>query len=158
GADFLKLDFSIVPIIIALSWLGMTAAIWVVFLRTILKLILANEGVNTYLGLPVNVAVVLTFILALGLMMSQKMQWHQKLIAMVISVIAITVVAMIINWLVAIPLYATFANFDINRLIGIKTYLFGMVMPFNLIQGIIWFVTGEIVKASLTPLWHKIVS
>ncbi|WP_312979667.1 ECF transporter S component [Leuconostoc falkenbergense] len=158
GADFLKLDFSIVPIIIALSWLGMTAAIWVVFLRTILKLILANEGVNTYLGLPVNVAVVLTFILVLGLMMSQKMQWHQKLIAMVISVIAITVVAMIINWLVAIPLYATFANFDINRLIGIKTYLFGMVMPFNLIQGIIWFVTGEIAKASLTPLWQKIVS
>ena len=76
GADFLKLDFSIVPIIIALSWLGMTAAIWVVFLRTILKLILANEGVNTYLGLPVNVAVVLTFILVLGLMISQKMQWH----------------------------------------------------------------------------------
>jgi len=77
---------------------------------------------------------------------------------MVISVTAITVVAMIINWLVAIPLYATFANFDINRLIGIKTYLFGMVLPFNLIQGIIWFVTGEIVKASLTPLWQKIVS
>jgi len=33
-----------------------------------------------------------------------------------------------------------------------------MVMPFNLVQGIIWFVTGEIVKASLTPLWQKIVS
>jgi len=54
GADFLKLDFSIVPVLIAGYWLDLTAALWTVILRTLLKLILANEGVNTYLGLPVN--------------------------------------------------------------------------------------------------------
>lgn len=44
GADFLKLDFSIVPVLLAGYWLNVTAAMWVVILRTVLKLILANEG------------------------------------------------------------------------------------------------------------------
>jgi len=56
GADFLKVDFSIVPVMIALYWLGLSAAISTIVIRTILKLVLANEGVNTYLGLPVNIS------------------------------------------------------------------------------------------------------
>ena len=63
GASFLKLDFSIVPIIIAGYWIDISAAMWTVVLRTLLKLILANEGVNTYLGLPVNLVAVIIFLL-----------------------------------------------------------------------------------------------
>ena len=35
GADFLKLDFSIVPVLIAGYWLALTAALWTVILRTL---------------------------------------------------------------------------------------------------------------------------
>ncbi|WP_334104278.1 ECF transporter S component, partial [Leuconostoc lactis] len=71
GADFLKLDFSIVPVLIAGYWLDLTAALWTVILRTLLKLILANEGVNTYLGLPVNLWAIVIFALILFWVMPQ---------------------------------------------------------------------------------------
>ena len=71
GADFLKLDISIVPVLIAGYWLDLTAALWTVILRTLLKLILANEGVNTYLGLPVNLWAIVIFALILFWVMPQ---------------------------------------------------------------------------------------
>lgn len=81
SADFLKLDFSIVPVVIGLYWLNYSASLWVILIRTLLKLILANEGVNTYLGLPVNLLVVLAFITVLKITMpnlEQYSNWQKK--------------------------------------------------------------------------------
>ncbi|GMA70678.1 hypothetical protein GCM10025879_19240 [Leuconostoc litchii] len=81
GADFLKLDFSIIPVVIGLYWLNYTSAVWIILLRTLLKLILANEGVNTYLGLPVNLIVILTFITVMKITMPNVIylsRWSKK--------------------------------------------------------------------------------
>jgi len=158
SADFLKLDFSIVPVVIGLYWLNYSASLWVILIRTLLKLILANEGVNTYLGLPVNLLVVLAFITVLKITMpnlEQYSNWQKKILPLISSTFVMTIVAIVINWFVAIPLYARFANFDIAKFIGLKNYFIGMVLPFNLIEGIIWFVVSMIILRAIQPLQRR---
>ena len=45
---------------------------------------------------------------------------------------------LVLNYVYAVPLYAKFANFDISTILGLGNYLFAMVVPFNLIEGIIF--------------------
>lgn len=160
GVSFLKLDFSIIPVIIAGYWLGISAAMWTVILRTILKLVLANEGVNTYLGLPVNlVAVVIFSVIMLWIMpyVASK-NIGRSLLAVIVATIGMTGSAVIMNWFVAVPLYAQFANFDIAKAIGLSRYFIAIVLPFNLIQGIVWGSVSLVVLSLLKPLQHKFIS
>lgn len=160
GADFLKLDFSIVPILIAGYWINITAAIWTVILRTTLKLILANEGINTYLGLPVNLVAVVVFTLIMLWVMPQFKAKHivNCVLAVILATLGLTVVAVIMNWFVAVPLYAKFAHFDIEKIIGLKQYFVAMVLPFNIIQGIIWGIVSLSVLSILKPLQNNLNS
>ncbi|CAK1222525.1 Riboflavin transporter FmnP (FmnP) [Fructobacillus cardui] len=154
SASFLKIDFSIVPAFLAFSWLGLGSAVWVLVIRTLLKLILFNEGANTYIGMPVNLVIALTFLLVLAVMVKVEVRWPKWLwqsVNAVIASVAMTVVAYLANIVWAIPLYARFANFDIAKFIGIKVYLWGMAVPFNLLEGLIWFIVSVMVVAILAP-------
>ncbi|GAP02587.1 hypothetical protein FPFC_020340 [Fructobacillus pseudoficulneus] len=154
SASFLKIDFSIVPAFLALEWLGLSSATYVLLIRTVLKLLLFNEGVNTYIGLPVNLLIGLTFIFFIAGMQKVEIKWPKWLwqtVSVAVASVAMTIMAYLVNIVWAIPLYARFANFDIAKFIGIKVYLWGMVVPFNLLEGVIWFVVSAIVVAVLKP-------
>ncbi|MGX7043281.1 ECF transporter S component [Leuconostoc holzapfelii] len=160
GADFLKLDFSIVPVIIAGYWLDLPAALWTVLLRTILKLILANEGVNTYLGLPVNLVAIVIFTAILFWLLPHfnVKSLSRQVLAIVAATLGLTIAGVLMNWLVAVPLYAQFANFDIAKMIGLGKYFVGMVIPFNIAQGIIWGIVSFAVLSLLKPIQHKVTA
>ncbi len=160
GADFLKLDFSIVPVIIAGYWLDLPAALWTVLLRTILKLILANEGVNTYLGLPVNLVAIVVFTAILFWLLPHfnVKSLSRQVLAIAAATLGLTIAGVLMNWLVAVPLYAQFANFDIAKMIGLGKYFVGMVIPFNIAQGIIWGIVSLAILSLLKPLQHKVTA
>lgn len=160
GADFLKLDFSIVPVIIAGYWLDLPAALWTVLLRTILKLILANEGVNTYLGLPVNLVAIVVFTAILFWLLPHfnVKSLSRQVLAIVAATLGLTIAGVLMNWLVAVPLYAQFANFDIAKMIGLGKYFVGMVIPFNIAQGIIWGIVSLAILSLLKPIQHKVTA
>lgn len=160
GADFLKLDFSIVPVIIAGYWLDLPAALWTVLLRTILKLILANEGVNTYLGLPVNLVAIVVFTAILFWLLPHfnVKSLSRQVLAIVAATLGLTIAGVLMNWLVAVPLYAQFANFDIAKMIGVGKYFVGMVIPFNIAQGIIWGIVSFAILSLLKPIQHKVTA
>ena len=54
AADFLKVDFSILPVLIALVIFDFKSAIGVLLLRSLLKLLLNNGGPGSMIGLPMN--------------------------------------------------------------------------------------------------------
>lgn len=156
GSSFLKLDFSIVPIFLALAWYGLGSATLALLVRTLLKVILFNEGVNTYIGMPVNFFVAWSFLFMYVLIVNSPMvkEWNdlaKEGAGLIASVIYMTIVAVVVNVIWAIPLYASFAHFNIAKFIGIKPYLVGMVVPFNLVQGLIWYLACQVVVKALAP-------
>lgn len=159
GADFLKLDFSIIPVLLAVYWFDFSAGLLVILLRTILKLLLNNEGVNTYLGLPVNVLGVLTFITLLYLILPRvtvKLNYIRAILGVLVATGGLAISMIIVNWFVVIPLYAQFAHFDIQQIFGVGHYLVAIVMPFNLIQGIIWGIVSMTILSSTMKVKHII--
>ncbi len=55
GADFLKIEFSVIPVLLGLVLMDLKSAYLILFLRSLLKLFLNNRGVNDFIGLPMNI-------------------------------------------------------------------------------------------------------
>lgn len=151
--DFFKLDFSIIPILLALVLLGYKYSIMVVLpIRTVLDFAFNNSGVNTMIGLPINTVAVAVFVSVFALLWTKKRTWLSFGLASLLGTVALTLSMVAVNFFYAIPLYARFANIDIAGSIGTVKYLSTMVVPFNLLEGVIWALAFGLVYRVLTPL------
>ncbi|MCM0582256.1 ECF transporter S component [Weissella diestrammenae] len=139
SVSFLKIDLSFVPIFIGATLLDLKSGYAILLVRSVLKLLLNNAGVNDYIGLPMNI---LAFALLLTIMVyylkrTRWQLWLRISSAVVIGSILTTVLMVALNYYYAVPLYAQFANFDISKTFGVFNYLIMAVVPFNLLQGVI---------------------
>lgn len=72
GIDFLKVDFSTIPILLALVLLDLKSSFVVILIRSVLKLVLNGRGAETLVGLPINIIGVLVFVLAFAVIWNKK--------------------------------------------------------------------------------------
>ena len=138
AASFLRVEFSILPVLLGLIVLDLPAAFVIILLRSLLKLILNNQGVSTYIGLPMNIVALGVFVLASGLIWKKDRTPIRFALASLAGTIGLTLAMLVLNYVYAVPLYAKFANFDIEKILGLSNYLLTMVLPFNLIEGVIF--------------------
>ena len=138
AAPFLRIEFSILPVLVGLIVLDLPAAFVIILLRSLLKLILNNQGVSTYIGLPMNIVALGVFVLAFALIWKKDRTPIRFALASLAGTIGLTLAMLVLNYVYAVPLYAKFANFDIEKILGLSNYLLTMVLPFNLIEGIIF--------------------
>lgn len=155
-ASFLEIDFSIVPILIGMLMLDLGSAFSILFLRTVLKFLFNNNGPSTVIGLPMNIAALAVFMLALYLIWSKKQMVKNYVLASGVGTIGMTLVMLALNYIYAIPVYAAFANFDIGQILGVKNYLFGMVLPFNLLEGMIFSLVFYVAYRAGRPILRKL--
>lgn len=141
-ASFLRIDVSILPILIPLVLLDLQASIFILFVRSVLKLLLFNEGITTWIGLPINMLAIISFILVWYYILKLKDDnWKKYLYGTVLSIVALTVTMLIANIFIALPLYSLLMNFDFIQLFGSLTiYVFTALIPFNIIEGTIWCI------------------
>lgn len=155
GANFLKLDFSVIPMLLALVLFDFKSSVVVLFLRSLLKLVLNNQGVETYIGLPMNMVALFVFLWAFAFIWKKHMVLTAYLKATVLGTLILTVAMVLINLFYAVPLYATFANFDIAATIGVSRYIVVMVIPFNIIEGVLLALVFYIVYTSCKPFIER---
>lgn len=137
GADFLQMDFSILPVLIGLAILEVKSGMTILLLRSLLKLLLNSSGVSTYIGLPMNILAMGIFILSFAYIWKKKKTAKSFWMAAIVATIGSTLGMLFANYIYAVPLYEAYANFDIKTILGLGNYLFAMVVPFNLLQGVI---------------------
>ncbi|KXT73991.1 Substrate-specific component RibU of riboflavin ECF transporter [Streptococcus sp. DD10] len=154
-ASFLKIDFSILPMLIGLVVLDTKGAMSILLLRSVLKIVLNNQGVNTYIGLPMNMVALGIFVLVFGIIWKKKQTNQRLLIAGLLGSIGLTVAMLALNYVYAIPLYARFANFDIASILGVANYMLAVVLPFNLIEGAIFTIAFWLVYLLLQPVLKR---
>ncbi|MFC4652594.1 ECF transporter S component [Lactococcus nasutitermitis] len=149
-ASFLKIDFTILPILIGLFMFGLSSAFTILIIRSILWLLLDNQGVNTWIGLPMNFVAVAVFVVILWIFLRKKFSLKNYILAAVVGTLALTAVMLLLNYVYAIPLYSKFANFDIATMFpgGVNAYLVAVIL-FNLIEGAIYAVSFVILYWAL---------
>ena len=156
GADFLKIDFSILPLLALMLVYDLKSAWLALVLRSLLTLLLNNNGPSTIIGLPMNIMALGLFITALALLWKKEQSFKNYVIASVAGTLLLTIAMVVLNIFYAVPAYAAFASFDINQFIGLSKYIFAMVIPFNLVEGIIFALSFYLVHLAIKPLLEKI--
>lgn len=150
GATFLKIDFSFVPVLIGALMLDLKSGYAILILRSLLKVLLNNSGGNDYIGLPMNIVAMGVLLTVIMLMVGHRELTVKRFIAgSILGTVGLTLAMVILNYVYAVPLYAMFANFDIKATIGLGTYLLWMVIPFNLIEGVILTAVAGLVFVAL---------
>lgn len=154
-AEFLKLDFSIIPILLALVLLDFKSSVAVLLIRSVLKLALNGHGVETLIGMPINIAAILVFVIFFALFWEKKRDLTSYLLASFLGTLSLTASMLVLNAFYAIPLYARFANFDIGQVFGVGKYLLTMIVPFNLLEGVIWAAVFWLIYKLLQPVLKR---
>ena len=153
--DFFKIDLSIIAILLALVLLDFKSAVWVTLIRSVLKLALNNKGLETLIGLPINIIGVLVFVLAFAWIWNKERTHGRFVLTTIIGTISLSITMVLVNYVYAIPLYARFMNYDISKTLGLVHYLAAMVAPFNLIEGVIWAIAFGLIYTLLQPILKK---
>lgn len=135
-ANFLKIDFSVIPILLALLLFDLKSAYVVLLLRTLLKFILNFEGVNTWVGMPMNVVALGLFVTVFAFVWKKRQTLINYIVASVIATVVLTLAMLVLNLFYAIPLYVKFAGWPPEAL-TMSSYIVPAVLPFNLLQGLI---------------------
>ncbi|MGT2807425.1 ECF transporter S component [Streptococcus iniae] len=155
GASFLKIEFSIIPVLLGLVLIDLKHAYLILILRSLLKLILNNSGINDFIGLPMNIIALATFVTLFALVWKPQKNRGQFVFAGVLGTLSLTLVMVLLNYFYAVPLYAKFANFDISAYIGLTKYMVSMVIPFNLVEGLAFALSFYFIYFACRPIIER---
>lgn len=160
GIDFMKVELSIIPVLIGTFTLGLRDGFIVLFLRSILWYILFNQGPATWIGIPMNFIALGIFITLVWVFTKKKFTWKNYIVGAVLATIAAVIVMMILNVFYALPLYRAAAKFNVDAIFpgaihlfnmgGLvvslnPTYLLSVVLPFNTLENLIFAIVFALV-------------
>lgn len=131
---YLKVDFSDVPALIAGLIFSPLAGVFVVFLKNILYFIFT--GATDPIGVVANFIAGVLFTLPVVLLYHKYKTVKSVVIGLIIGTIGMTVIMGILNYFVILPAYAFFVGMEMNETIKWAS-VFGGVLPFNFIKGLI---------------------
>lgn len=152
SADFLQMEFSILPVLVGLVLLDFKASFVILLIRSVLKLLINGAGLSTYIGMPMNILASAVFLISFAIIWKNQRSLSRFIQAAVVGSLGLTVAMLLANYFYAVPVYAELMNFDIKTILGLGNYLFAMVLPFNLLQGAIWSVAFFIFYQVLRPM------
>lgn len=154
--DFLKIDISDIPALIAGLSLGPVAGIAVEVLKNILH---AMKGSMTGgVGELANVLVGSAFVVATSIVYRRKSDLKGLVIGFLVGIVSMTVIGSLVNYFVLIPFYGKIMGLQaiiglgkainprVNDLLG---FVLWFIAPFNLIKGIV-------ISLLSIPLYKKI--
>ena len=85
--------------------LDFKSAFWVTLIRSVLKLALNNKGLETLIGLPINIIGVLVFVLAFAWIWNKERTHGRFVLATIVGTISLSITMVLVNYVYAIPLY-----------------------------------------------------
>jgi riboflavin transporter FmnP len=97
-----------------------------------------------------------SFLLIFALFFKEKTSAKSYVIGSILATLTMTVSMVVANFVYAIPLYAKFAHFDIDKILGTSRYLMAMVVPFNLLEGAIFAVSFAIIFVALKSILENL--
>ncbi|AXY25850.1 ECF transporter S component [Suicoccus acidiformans] len=136
-AQFLKFDFSDLVVLVGMLVKGPVGLLAVAFIRDFLHYLFFGGEAGIPIGMMMSMAASLAlfipshFFLSKGKSLAPKMRY---LLMGVVSTLTLTVVMLLFNYFIAVPLYTKVLHFPIDN---IRDYLLLILVPFNLLKGLI---------------------
>lgn len=188
GIGFLKFDFSDVIITIGMFLFGVGPGIFIAFIRMLLSLIFSGFALPSIVGQTAALLASLSFALPFYLISKNIDQSNRKtlkghllpVLGLILGILAMTLVLALANAFIITPVYAVTSmanvpalgsyaalyNFTVKVYLGqllhlpsMGAYIFGIIVPFNLLKGVInsvvVFILFEAVLKTIKPFVRK---
>ncbi len=140
---FLKIDLSDFPALIAAFSMGPLAGIAIELIKNIVHLVASS---TLFVGELANFIIGASFVGIAGVIYKFKKTKGGATVAMLVGVIFMSLIAIVVNLYILLPLYAKAFHMDIDAIVGmsqvansnivdLKTLIILGITPFNLIKG-----------------------
>jgi riboflavin transporter FmnP len=137
-----KLDFSEIPVMIGAFAYGPVVGVTIEAIKILLDVILGGPSDTAYVGELANFAMGIAFVIPASLIYIRHKTKKQAIIGLVVGTLSMTIVAVILNIYVLLPLYAKlYLNLDTDALLNVYgfdsmfKFIISINIPFNLLKG-----------------------
>ncbi|OHX48875.1 ECF transporter S component [Cytobacillus pseudoceanisediminis] len=135
--QFLMIDFSDIPALIAALIFGPAAGILVELIKNILDYFMTGSATGVPVGHIANFAAGILFVLPTYYMYSKLKTKRGMTFGLVIGTMVMAVIMSVLNYLVILPAYTFFLNFPQMSAPEMRTMIVTGILPFNIIKGLI---------------------
>ncbi|MCM3243640.1 ECF transporter S component [Cytobacillus firmus] len=135
--QFLMIDFSDIPALIAALIFGPAAGILVELIKNILDYFMTGSATGVPVGHIANFAAGILFVLPTYYMYSKLKTKKSMTFGLVIGTMVMAVIMSVLNYLVILPAYTFFLNFPAMSAPEMRTMIVTGILPFNIIKGLI---------------------
>ena len=161
---FIKLDFADLPALIAAFTFGPVTGILIQVVRNALHLFVSNTG---GVGELANIVIGSTMVGTAGFIYQYNRTKAGAFKALLAGTIAMTLVAMPLNYYIILPLYSLFMPIDKILTLSAKfipaihdkfTFILYVTLPFNLLKGVVISLSSWLLYKKLQPALHHLRS
>ncbi|PAE24423.1 MULTISPECIES: ECF transporter S component [Bacillaceae] len=135
--QFLMIDFSDIPALIAALIFGPAAGILVELIKNILDYFMTGSATGVPVGHIANFAAGILFVLPTYYVYSKLKTKKGMTFGLVIGTIVMAVIMSVLNYLVILPAYTFFLNFPAMSAPEMRTMIVTGILPFNILKGLI---------------------
>lgn len=160
---FLKIDISDLPALLGAFAMGPVAGIIIEFVKNALHL-LRTQTAGT--GELANFIVGGVLVLVSGTMYKYKKTRINAVMSLSAGVVAMSVVASLLNYFIFLPLYETLLHFPIKEIVkmghainpainDLNSFVVYSILPFNLIKGVMISALTMVMYKRVSPMLHR---
>lgn len=132
--NYLTVDFSDIPALIAALIFGPLGAIIVEVIKNLLDYLMHGSEAGIPIGNIANLIAGLLFVLPTYYIYNHLKTRKGMVIALIIGTAVMAVLMSVLNYFVILPAYLKLMHFDVGN---VKDYILAGILPFNIIKGIL---------------------
>ncbi|KML46179.1 ECF transporter S component [Cytobacillus firmus] len=136
-SQFLMIDFSDIPALIAALIFGPAAGILVELIKNILDYFMTGSATGVPVGHIANFAAGILFVLPTYYVYSKLKTKKGMTFGLVIGTMVMAVIMSVLNYVIILPAYTFFLNFPAMSAPEMRTMIVTGILPFNILKGII---------------------
>lgn len=163
--SFYQIDLSEVPVMIGAFALGPLAGAVIELVKILLHFIMKGSS-TAGVGDLANFLIGCALIVPAGLVYKKIRSRKGALIGMILGIITMTVIGSLMNAFILLPAYAKAFGMPIDALVGmgsalnpaidsITSFALFMVVPFNLLKGVVVSVITFLLYRYISPIFKK---
>jgi riboflavin transporter len=134
--NFLLIDFSDIPALLATLIFGPLAGILVEFFKNVLNYFMTGSATGVPVGHIANFIAGISFILPTYYLYNKLKTYKGMLFSLVLSSIIMAIIMSVLNYYIILPAYTFFLHFPAMSEPATRKLVVTGILPFNIIKGV----------------------
>lgn len=160
--EFLKLDFSDIPALVAAFSMGPIAGVLVELVKNLLHLMITKTG---GVGELANFIIGAALVIPAGIIYKHKKNKTSAILGLIAGVIAMTIAGALANYYILLPFYSTIMPIQViidiaakinSAIVDLKTLIYYAIIPFNIIKGIVVAIVTTLIYKKISPIINRL--